>query len=612
MAWLKNNYMGDHFNSPGDPRIIVALLDGRVEITHPCFNGAQLSQDPSLLVYNNNIVIDASQRHGTAIASIIIGQSHDTVAGIAPGVSLVSIPIFSAQPSGQTRPATQLDLARAINRALDAGAHLINISGGQLTEATEAGPHLQRALQSCVERDVLVVAAAGNDACDCFHLPAVVATTLVVGAMDMAGEALPFSNWGAPYRDRGLLAPGQDIPTALPEGGITHSTGTSFAAAIVSGVAALLLSQLVVAGRPPSGSQVKAALLDSAIDCEQHAAQECSRLLRGRLDPGGALRALQALDATAQDTVTPRYTLTATPGAVMLDSLDPSSLPVADEGLMPSACACDTPKTALDTAAKPAVRSAPSLAYALGQIGIDFASEAVRDSFVQRGVQNPYDPAHILAHLEQNPWAAEAITWTLQQDGTPIYVLHALGAYAAETYGRIASYLARQLDGSIDLVAVPGRVGMLATLANGQTAPYLVPEPRGLLCWETHGLMQQVAAQHGDKHASEMGNFLERVFHELRNLGSSPEERALNYVATEGIHDAAVFADAIGKGMTLESTKVSRGPAGRKDADNWNVELAFFDPGQRLTRARHVYRLTVDVSAVLPVRIGSVRHWDVF
>lgn len=61
-------------------------------------------------------------------------------------------------------------------------------------------------------------------------------------AMDKNGNPLPSSNWGAAYGRQGILAPGEDIPGALPGGGTGNKTGTSFSTPIVTGVIGLMLS----------------------------------------------------------------------------------------------------------------------------------------------------------------------------------------------------------------------------------------------------------------------------------------------------------------------------------------------------------------------------------
>ena len=69
------------------------------------------------------------------------------------------------------------------------------------------------------ERGVLIVAAGGNDGCECLHVPAALPNVIAVGAMDANGRPLEFSNWGELYRQQGVLAPGENILGAVPGGG---------------------------------------------------------------------------------------------------------------------------------------------------------------------------------------------------------------------------------------------------------------------------------------------------------------------------------------------------------------------------------------------------------
>src|SRR5262249_50506177 len=152
----------------------------------------------------------------------------------------ISIPIFSA---GEDRPlsgCSQIDLARALGLAVQHGAHLINVSGGELSLTGQAHPLLENAINECTKAGVLIVAAAGNQGCDCLHIPASIGSVLAVGGMDAAGRPLDFSNWGSAYLEQGVLAPAADIPGALPGRGIVERGGTSYATPIITGVAALL------------------------------------------------------------------------------------------------------------------------------------------------------------------------------------------------------------------------------------------------------------------------------------------------------------------------------------------------------------------------------------
>src|SRR6185312_4679598 len=76
----------------------------------------------------------------------------------------------------------------------------------------------------------------------CIHIPAAMRSVLAVGALNQEGLPWDRGNWGAPYHTNGLLAPGDKILTAVPGSDIKAASGTSFATAVVSSVAALLLS----------------------------------------------------------------------------------------------------------------------------------------------------------------------------------------------------------------------------------------------------------------------------------------------------------------------------------------------------------------------------------
>lgn len=223
--------------------------------------------------------------HGTHIASVIFGQRGCLASGVAPGCRGIIIPIFSDERDG---PASQLDLARAINAAVDAGAHVINVSGGELTNSGGADPLLATAVQNCSDAGVLVVAAAGNDACRCLHVPAALPSVLAVGATDGQGLPLPSSNWGDAYRSRGILAPGENILGAAPGSGFRLATGTSFATPIVSAVVALFLSLQLKQGLVPDAQAVRDLLLSSAIACDPAGGSDCQRFLAGHLNIPGA------------------------------------------------------------------------------------------------------------------------------------------------------------------------------------------------------------------------------------------------------------------------------------------------------------------------------------
>jgi subtilisin family serine protease len=111
--------------------------------------------------------------------------------------------------------------------------------------------------------------------------------------MNALGLPLAFGNWGAQYRTQGILAPGENIVGAKPDGGTVAQSGTSFATPIVSGVAGLLLALQLKLGWRPTPQGVRAALLESAYTCDPQVFSDCRPFLVGGLDIAGAHRLIR-------------------------------------------------------------------------------------------------------------------------------------------------------------------------------------------------------------------------------------------------------------------------------------------------------------------------------
>ena len=277
----------------GDPRVCIAVLDGTVDTAHAAFDGARLRQ----LRTSASFTPAPPSRHGTHVASVLFGQHDGPVPGVAPQCQGAIVPVFRQTGSGQLAAASQLDLARAISLALTVGANVINISGGKYDPTGEPEPYLAQVIELCAKQNVLVVAAAGNDGCACPHVPAASPWVLAVGAMDERGEPLESSNWSSAYRSHGVLAPGRGIPGADPGGGQVLGTGTSFATAVVSGVAGLLMSVQLKKDGTIDARAVHDAILRSTKGCEEEPYEDCNRLLGGRLDVARAWKLLTENEA---------------------------------------------------------------------------------------------------------------------------------------------------------------------------------------------------------------------------------------------------------------------------------------------------------------------------
>jgi type VII secretion-associated serine protease mycosin len=210
--------------SKGDG-VVVAVLDSGVDGTHQDLGGAVL---PGRQVVQNKPVGDLDTNgHGTGTAGIIAGRGHgddDGVLGIAPRAKIMPI-----SPANDT-----FFVGQGIRWAADHGAKVIVMAFG-----IADGESLRAAVSEAVAADVVLVGTSGNsgDKGNEVEFPGAYPQVLTVGAVDRANKVAKFSNYG-PQVD--LVAPGVDIPAPAPDDKYVTGTGTSGAAAIVAGAAALI------------------------------------------------------------------------------------------------------------------------------------------------------------------------------------------------------------------------------------------------------------------------------------------------------------------------------------------------------------------------------------
>ncbi len=277
----------------GDNRICIAVIDSNIDYTHPGFEAAEITTVNLFNSEHNSSEEPASLEHGTSVASIIFGQHQSSIKGLAPGCRGIIIPAFRNRDNGIIS-CSQIDLARAIQAASQNGANIINISGGEFSASGKPEPMLEETIQKCVKKGILIISAAGNDGCECLHVPAAANSVLAVGAMDENNEPMGFSNWGKAYKNNGLLFHGSNIPVALPGNETALKSGTSFATAVASGIAGLLMSLLIQHGHRPDGKLVFNALINTAFRCNEKETDDCSKVLSGRVNVAGAVSEILA------------------------------------------------------------------------------------------------------------------------------------------------------------------------------------------------------------------------------------------------------------------------------------------------------------------------------
>lgn len=256
------------------------------------------------------------------------------------------------------------------------------------------------------------------------------------------------------------------------------------------------------------------------------------------------------------------------------------------------------------------------LVYALGTVGYDFPSAARRLSFQQRVAGGPENPSVLLDHLVTSPSDADALQWTLNIDGMPLYVLKPEGPFASETYNLLRTFLRDQVDEGAERVSLAGVVTGSVLHRSGVEIPVVNPDVRGMYSWTTAALLDSLrpadAAENDDDDIrGGMKNFLDRVYYEIRNLGREPWERALNYAATNAFEAERVFEAAISQNMELDTISVEPSPLAPAGSSYWDVKLLFFFPERAGESVRRAYRFTVSVDDVVPATIGPMRAWYV-
>lgn len=194
--------------------------------------------------------------HGTTVSSLIAAQSNNSSggSGMSWGAKILPIQALDDYGDGYT-----ISVALGIRYAVDQGANIINMSLG----ADDDDPLVSEQIDYATQNGVIVIAASGNDGCNCISYPARYPSVIAVGATNSNNTLASFSNYGA---NLDLVAPGSGLcstvwtnaaQTGLNACGLN---GTSFSSPLVTGAAALLLSQ----NPTLTPAQVSAALTGGA------------------------------------------------------------------------------------------------------------------------------------------------------------------------------------------------------------------------------------------------------------------------------------------------------------------------------------------------------------
>lgn len=176
--------------------------------------------------------------HGTMVAGVLgaIGNNAKGIAGVNWNAKILPLQAIDDDEYGNT-----LTLARAVVYAAHRDADIISLSLG--TEGSD--PYLRQAIQYAISEGSLVVAASGNDGCDCISYPARYPEVLAVGSLASGDSASVFSSYGASLD---IMAPGEDMITPYwhatngVNSYVSGAAGTSFSTPFVAGILAQLKS----------------------------------------------------------------------------------------------------------------------------------------------------------------------------------------------------------------------------------------------------------------------------------------------------------------------------------------------------------------------------------
>jgi subtilisin family serine protease len=248
--------------------ITVALIDTGVDLSHPAlapvlvagYNfineaaapseltdlppamAAALSQSTTSILDGQNLV----QLNASTVAilsqsttSILDGPpsafGHGTMTAglvhlVAPGAKIMPLKAFAGDGSSDL-----FNILRAIYYAADHGANVISMS----FEISQSSPALQAAIQYALSRNVVVIAASGNDGQQILVYPAAYNSVVGVGSTSNTDSKSSFTNFGT--NAVFIAAPGEGVITTYPGGNYAAGWGTSFSTPLVAGEAALIL-----------------------------------------------------------------------------------------------------------------------------------------------------------------------------------------------------------------------------------------------------------------------------------------------------------------------------------------------------------------------------------
>ncbi len=206
--------------------VSVAVVDSEIDEANPDLRGAVRER------YDATATPSSPQTHGTNMAGAV--AAHMRLLGIAPAANIIGIKAFVEGTTGVNGSSEQI--LKGLDHAASTGARIINMSF-----AGPRDPMLERLLTAAYDKNLILIAAAGNGGPRAAPMfPGADPHVIAVTASDSDDRPFTGANRG---KYIALTAPGVDVLVPSVGDGYGFTTGTSVAAANVSGVVALLLER---------------------------------------------------------------------------------------------------------------------------------------------------------------------------------------------------------------------------------------------------------------------------------------------------------------------------------------------------------------------------------
>jgi hypothetical protein len=565
----------------GRSTVRVALIDG------PIASSLELLREANVHTVGAStsachVASSAACTHGTFLATMLVGARGLGVPAICPGCTLLVRPIFPELTGRGGPSATPETLALAIRECIAAGARVINLSIAVMETRPRGGKQLSAALDEAIDREVLVVAAAGNHGAVGSSLLTRHPAVLPVVSCDLDGRPTAESNLARSIGERGLLAPGVGFQSMGGDGVLMTLGGTSTAAPWVSGAAALLWSLFPAA---PLG-EIRRALLDRG---------GRRRLIPRLLDAFGAYESLFKRGARfmTESNSEPAAPSAPRPAAFISEASGAARL---------AGCGCSSRPEEIsgDTATPPYV-------YALGRIEARFPSLSIEKEYAQAvarsdsaGKTDSRTLQETLADRD-NRYLARSMCWVFSIEGLPTYILKVRDPSDLDL---LVSAL-RPTPRATDADVVIGVRGPLATfeMCNGLIVPVVFVSQ--IYSFDVDSLIQSIPRPEKlapDDFATAAEEVFDRIQQMADNAGSTDEHRALNYLALRysAIYAATALAFAQNASLTSVETRASPLSGTRRVCD------VIFTYTNRTTDVAEKQFVRVDVTEEFPFLVSKL------